>query len=82
MHQFQLRDYAIYISNRLYPVYNEDQEEILVVFPEYSSICASIHFLENGRLSLASFWGVIYELREKELRVYYNDEEADEEVCL
>ncbi|MCP1639898.1 hypothetical protein J2T50_001608 [Streptococcus gallinaceus] len=55
MHQFQLRDYAIYISNRLYPVYNENQEEILVVFPEYSSICASIHFLENGRLSLASF---------------------------
>ncbi|MER0122750.1 hypothetical protein ABPH35_00740 [Streptococcus sp. ZJ93] len=75
MKKYQLQDYEIYVSERLHSVY-DGQDQLLIIYPEHTSICCSVTVSQDGNLQLATYWGVVYDVCDKVVRIWYSNEEV------
>lgn len=73
MKTINLKEYIVHISDRLYTVY-DGQCQILILYPEDSSVCCSVKRSQSGTLQIDAFWGIVYDVRDREVFIYYRDE--------
>lgn len=73
MKNIHLQEYTVHISDRLYSVY-DGQDQILILYPEDSSVCCSIKRSQAGTIQVDAFWGICYDVKDREIWVYYRDE--------
>ncbi|WP_156018047.1 hypothetical protein [Streptococcus ruminantium] len=77
MKKYQLRDFEVFISDTLYPIY-DGHEEIVVIFPDHSSVCCNVKISEKGTLLVDTFWGVDHIVSGTTVHIYYKDEEMEQ----
>ncbi|CYT62580.1 hypothetical protein HPA88_02685 [Streptococcus suis] len=74
MQTIQFKNFEINISERLHTIY-DGKDEILIIFPNYTTICCQVKLSQAGRLLVDTFWGVEYEISGNMVTIYYTDEE-------
>ncbi|HEM2810156.1 hypothetical protein [Streptococcus suis] len=77
MKSFQLNHFEIKISEKLHPVY-DGNDEILVIFPDHTAICCQVKLSKEGRLLVDTFWGVEHEISGNSVTIYSMEEEGVE----
>ncbi|HFI0106596.1 TPA: hypothetical protein ACGOWV_001954 [Streptococcus suis] len=77
MQTIQFKNFEINISDRLHTIY-DGKDEILIIFPNYTTICCQVRLSQAGGLLVDAFWGVEYEILGNSVTIYYMEEEGSE----
>ncbi|HEL2593829.1 TPA: hypothetical protein TZ702_000620 [Streptococcus suis] len=77
MQTIQFKNFEIKISEKLHSVY-DGNDEILVIFPDHTTICCQVKLSKEGRLLVNTFWGVEHEISGNSVTIYSMEEEGVE----